>query len=823
LSRRGRRVSAALAALVVLLFVGRWTATLLADGWWASEFSPAAADFLFDWHLLRLTLEIGGCLLAAAWFIGHLLLVYRAVGTVQVRRNVANLEFREALTPRALLTVAIVTGALLGLLVGTGTSSWWREITLAWQSVSYGITDPLLGRDLGIYVSQLPMWRAAHGFLVLLVLLALTGVAALYMLVGAIRWIERRPALNDHARSHLGWLLAALALALAWGYLLEPYELVAGPAEVIDQATWKATLLASPVLAGIALAAAALSAVWAMRPKHALALAGWIVLSAASLVGHLILPSLMTSSNDPVVDPRALEEISRTAFGLEQLRDEPLERGIAPSPPAVPSLWNPAAVAAVLPGDSSRLLALSPAVLTPNVKRRPVWLLVRSLPPSRLQAVAVADHRVTSSGEPLFYRVADTLPRPTPIIALELQTGAFTPGSQNYRLRSGGEGPGVPVGGWLRRAILAWALQAGELLGNVPGGARVDWRLSPDERLRSLAPFAEWSEPTARIVDGELVWLLDGYLTSSTFPLTGRVFWREHRVGSMRAAFLATVNAESGATHVYLQPDADALAEAWTGLSRGLVELSSSIPEAVLRVTAYPSDLFKVQAKALEMTPWKAGSMTGQPQTDANAEPPDPQIAWAADTSGPLAVSIFESQSDRRMSAVLVGSQSDGHNRLRLVRLDATTALPVPSALESIWSNFPLYDALNDSIREDGGKLERGPVRVDIAGGGLVAYQTYFAPRPSGGKVLAWVSVAAPGEGRPRVGAGRSLKEAWSNLLGATVPAPPGAAQTGRLDEARRWLQHADSALRRADWEEFGRAWGSLRRILGLPPEVEKF
>ena len=84
------------------------------------ELSPAAAKFLTDWHLLQLTLDLTGCLIASAWFIGHLLLVYRAVGTVQVRRNVANLEFREALTPRALLTVVVVTGALLGLLVGTG-------------------------------------------------------------------------------------------------------------------------------------------------------------------------------------------------------------------------------------------------------------------------------------------------------------------------------------------------------------------------------------------------------------------------------------------------------------------------------------------------------------------------------------------------------------------------------------------------------------------------------------------------------------------------------------------------------------------------------
>ena len=354
MSKRGRRLTAALVALVVLLFVGRWSATLLADRWWAAELSPAAADFIFDWHLLRLTLDAGGCLLAAAWFIGHLLLVYRAVGTVQVRRNVANLEFREALTPRALLTVAVVSGALLGLLVGAGASSWWREVTLAWQSVSYGINDPLLGRDLGVYVAQLPVWRAAHGFFMVLVLLALTGVAALYMLVGAIRWIERRPAINDHARAHLGWILTALALGLAWGYLLEPYELVAGPAEAIDQATWRAALLMSPLLAGIALAAGALSAVWAVRPKHALALAGWIVLSGASLAGHLVVPAMM-SSGDPVVGPHALDQLSRAGFGLEGLRDEPLERVGPPSPPVVPSLWNPVAVAEVLPADSSRL------------------------------------------------------------------------------------------------------------------------------------------------------------------------------------------------------------------------------------------------------------------------------------------------------------------------------------------------------------------------------------------------------------------------------------------------------------------------------------
>jgi hypothetical protein len=232
--------------------------------------------------------------------------------------------------------------------------------------------------------------------------------------------------------------------------------------------------------------------------------------------------------------------------------------------------------------------------------------------------------------------------------------------------------------------------------------------------------------------------------------------------------------------------------------------------------------LFRVQAKVLEGSPWKAGSVSGQAQ--GSAEAPPPQVGWPRDTSGPLAVTTFESAAQRRLTAVLIGARDNGRANLRLVRLDSTTTLPVRGVLENLWSNFPSYDALNDSIREDAGKpLERGPLRVDVDHGDPIAYETYFAPRASGGELLAWVSLAASAEVRPRLGAGRTFKEAWSNLLGATVPAPPGAAQAGRLEEARRWLQHADSALRSGDWPEFGRAWGSLRTVLGLPADTGRF
>jgi len=592
---------------------------------------------------------------------------------------------------------------------------------------------------------------------------------------------------------------------------------IARSVDLLDEPSWRTGQIVSPVLAGVALAAGALSALWATRPRHTLALAGWIMLGSASVVGHWLLPSMLGGSAAPMVEARAMEKLERMAYGLEGMRDTPLEPISQPMPPAVPSLWHPEVVARALPSDSTRLLSIDPALLTRQGTRRPVWLVVRSNPAGRVVLSAIADNRVSRSGEPLFHRLSDTLSQVSPTSLLELPPDLLRPDAPNYRLRQG-DVPGVPAESWVRRVVLAWALQAGELLGSVPPGSRIDWHLSPQDRLVRLAPFADWSAPTARVINGQLIWLLDGYLASGTFPLTGRVMWRDRRVGSVRAAFLGTVNAETGAARVFLQPGADAMAETWAALSHGVVEAGSAIPEAVLRAAPYPAELFRIQAQELEHTPWNAGSLE-RGAGRAAADPPAPQVGWAPDTSGPQLVSTFEAPGERRLSAVLIGSRDDGRTHLQLIRLDSTATLPIKVVLGSRWANFPSYDALNDSIEEGGGELEAGPVRVDIGPGGPVAYQAHYASRSPGRMALVWVSVAA----RDRLGAGRTLQEAWSNLLGTTVPAPPGTAQSGRLEEARRWLELADSALKIGDWSEFGRAWSTLRGVLGLPLDSTRF
>jgi hypothetical protein len=816
-NRRGRRLLATIAGLVALLFAGRWVAGVLADRWWAAQISPAAVDFLTDWHVLRLTLDLAGFLFASAWFIGHLLLVYRAVGSVQVRRNVANLEFREALTPGVLLTVAVGSGALLGLLVGTGGAERWQQVALAWQGVTYGVADPLLHHDVGLYVAQLPVWRLAHGFTLLLVVLALGVVFGLYVLVGAVRLLEGRPAINDHARAHLGWLLTGLALALVWGYLLEPYEAVAGLGRPVDRSTWSATTLVSPLLVGVGLATAALSAAWALRPRHALAAAGWIVLSLASVTGHWVVPPVMAGDGESPGPAAVIHRLDRMAYGLDALAESRLAPTGAPAPPRLPSLWNVEMVGHIAGSDSNEVLAVDQAILLLRGRPRPAWLAVRAAPNGRTAVLAVADDRVSHDGQPLFYSTSDTMPGPARVAFLELGSDGFRPDAPPYRFEAG-DRRGVEVGNWARRVMLAWALQAGQLLRQAPPQARVDWRLSPAERLQSLAPFGRWGEPVPRIVNRELMWLVDGYLAPRTFPLGARIQWRGHEIGALHAGFLATVDAATGATRIYLRPGADGLAAAWAAVSGGLVEPASAIPEAVRRAAPYPLELFRVQATYLEQKESDLGGLGG-PRGSRRVEPPATDLTWSPDTSGPVRMALYERAGDRHLGGVLTGARVAGADELRLVRLDSTTSLQSRAALENRWSHFASYDALSDSVGDEGDKLERGPVRLDLGDDGLVAYQSHFVRGARGSAVLSWVSLAAAGD---RLGAGRTLREAWSNLLGASVPAIAGAAQATRLEEAKRWLEQADSALRSGDWAGFGQAWRGLRQALRLPAEAMK-
>jgi len=84
---------------------------------------------------------------------------------------------------------------------------------------------------------------------------------------------------------------------------------------------------------------------------------------------------------------------------------------------------------------------------------------------------------------------------------------------------------------------------------------------------------------------------------------------------------------------------------------------------------------------------------------------------------------------------------------------------------------------------------------------------------------LVWVSIASQGRG----GAGHDLFEAWQNMFGITAPLVAAAGHANRLEEARRLMAAADSALKRGDLAAFGRAFDALRRVLNAKEDRQQF
>ena len=99
--------------------------------------------------------------------------------------------------------------------------------------------------------------------------------------------------------------------------------------------------------------------------------------------------------------------------------------------------------------------------------------------------------RDSATGAPLFYHSGDTVPAPVPAWFTELPATAISPAASAVVI--GTDIRGVPAGGLVRRAALAWALQEPDLLQPPSGQVSVDWARDPRERVLKLAVWVERS------------------------------------------------------------------------------------------------------------------------------------------------------------------------------------------------------------------------------------------------------------------------------------------------------------------------------------------
>ncbi len=87
-----------------------------------------------------------------------------------------------------------------------GSSEWMRWLQFR-HAVPFGIADPILGYDVGFYIFRLPLFDLAQQVAIAVLIVAMLGSAAAYVLAGALNFTKRGGvSVAGKARLHLSLL-----------------------------------------------------------------------------------------------------------------------------------------------------------------------------------------------------------------------------------------------------------------------------------------------------------------------------------------------------------------------------------------------------------------------------------------------------------------------------------------------------------------------------------------------------------------------------------------------------------------------------------------
>jgi uncharacterized membrane protein (UPF0182 family) len=855
--------------VLVLLFGGRWVALRYTEHAWFVDLEQGAR---YRELMLRAFLwQAAVFVTALVWYAAHTLGLYRSIGSVHLPRRLGNLEIDEAVPARTLRNIALGIACLLAAATAYTFGDLGDYVALARVAPQFGVPENVLGQDASFYLATLPLLEILHLLATVSVLLASVLVVGLYMLTGSLTASRKSVRITPHARAHLIVLLCALALVLAWGFHLDTYEVVAGGGHLggaLSGVDRTIRIPASSALAVIALAVAAGTALANRWVRPGILVIVWGMLVVAALLGRVVIPLLAEAwgaGSNPALQvelQRGAEEAARAAFGLgnppvDRIGAGPLgsDSGAALED-ALAGVYGWSAESGLAgrlldaaTGDTTHLKAwtitpvisragarLRPAVLAtaqtdvaavPRQVPRPRWsqwhretlawgsdpvAIDAGLKPGPLRFLSALDPADTGAPmSPLRHSPGRVrfLPRPA-------ELGVIGPDENTF----GADAPGVLLSGWMRRLLLAWALQSPPLLDEHTSIADrvLYWRDLP-ERLERLYPFAGFDPPRATMLDGRLVWIADGYLTSSRYPLAEHVRWRGDDVNYIESPYVATVDAFDGQTALYLRPGASAFARG-VALASALDPLpADSMAPALRRELGYPTGLLGAQAAMLAhhgpgSTPALALATTDSAaMRDASLlEPTFALLAIGSPRVRLWQLVPFTDARGTRLATILAASASDaGQIELRLVVPQGAIAL-TPAEAASRMAATPAAKA-SVAFAGPAGPL-RGRMLVVPAAGTIVYAQALYAtsdrqrdpPRMAGIILLAGDRVAV---GSDMSSAVRALQrgEVGSTRL------PLGAEE---LAEARAAFLALDSASAVRDWERFNRAWTRLRHALGL-------
>ncbi|MBQ91574.1 MAG: membrane protein [Acidimicrobiaceae bacterium] len=630
---------------------------------------PSAVDLLTEWFWFG---EVGytavfiRSLTARATLGGIVLLATFAILAFNFRTALGHVTRPYMLFPgggdiqpvvlnqRQLQLLGTGVAGLVAVFLGLFASNEWLTWLQFQEQVPFGQTDPLFGRDVAFYIFTLPFLDLVRYLLMAALILSIIGSGAAYVVSGVLMLDPTQgPVVADPARKHLGLLVAAFFLMLAWGEYLNVPRLLTTPGGVVHGASYVDAVMRVPihwVLMGVALLGAGLSGLSAFSARNTPAIAAvglYALVTVGGNLGSVALQRLVVTPDEQQREaPYIAHSIAATrqAFGLEAVEERELSgdeiltlADIQNNTDTINNvrLWDHEPLldtfgqiqeirtyydfASVdndrylIDGEYRQIMLSSRELNSDSLPNRS-WVNERLQYTHGFGVAMGPVNQVTQEGLPVLF--IQDLP-PTSSVDLQVDQPSiyfgelsndyvivntdtdefhYPEGEDNVSTRYDGSG-GVPLSSLVRRLLYAARFQAYEILvsGQLSGESRIIYHRNILDRVTTVAPFLRYdSDPYLVISEGRLLWMVDAYTVSDRYPYAQPA---PNRVNYIRNAVKIVIDAYDG-TMTFYQADADdPIARTLQAIFPELLRPLDDMPEDLRRHVRYPEGLFTLQTE----------------------------------------------------------------------------------------------------------------------------------------------------------------------------------------------------------------------------------
>jgi uncharacterized membrane protein (UPF0182 family) len=435
-------------------------------------------------------------------------------------------------------------------------------------------------------------------------------------------------------------------------------------------------------------------------------------------------------------------------------------------------------------------------------------------------------------------------------------------GQRNYTYTGKG---GVPVGSLVNKAVFALKYQEQRiLLSNlINKDSKIIFERNPRDRVAKVAPWLTLDgDPYPALVDGKVLWIIDGYTTSAGYPYSRKTvlsdaindtvatntgasaLLRNQSINYIRNSVKATVDAYDGTVSLYTWDEQDPVLKTWAKAFPNALLPKSAISKELMEHVRYPEDLFRVQREILSSYHVRTAEafyggqdfwrIPRDPSTfgaNAGAQPPYYLTLQMPGTKAPVfsLTTPFVPRGGRENLIAFAAVNSDAgpdYGKISVLQLPRNTNIAGPSQVASNFEAKPEVANSLSLLRRGGSDVVLGNLLSLPVGGGLLYVQPVYVQATANTSAYPLLQKVLVSFG-DQIGFDDTLKGALDQVFsGNSGTSASGSTNTGStgsssnssvadaLASARSAYQDGLAALANGDFAAYDRAQKRLKSAL---------